>query len=127
MAKNDTAKADNVAVSVQPTTDIALTEYRDEIEISGSLDIALSADTQDALALELRELMGQIGEGFGELTKPSDIFAMDQPFWIIGAATIDDFMESRPARLRRSIFFALSLRAASSRQLCNQRHARVRR
>lgn len=82
-------------------------EYKDEQDIGGSLDMVLSQGVRDSLMLEMREMLEQVTEGFNELTKPSDIYKMDQPFIIVGALTIEDYEDKNTGELKTKHIFRL--------------------
>lgn len=113
MPKN-TVNTDNASVSENlggvvnqgnaPTT---ADDYQDEKEISGSLDMILSQSRKEDIIIRLRGLLGQVAEGFGDMTKPSDIFKMDQPFYVIGASTIDDYVDTNTGEVKTKHIFRL--------------------
>lgn len=53
----------------------------------------LSQQTVDLMTQELRTALHQIEKGFGELTAPGKIFEMDQPFYVVDAFTIPDYVD----------------------------------
>lgn len=54
----------------------------------------MSQEETDRLLRELNESLYQAEQGFGQLTKPSEIAASEQAFTIIDAATINNFLDT---------------------------------
>lgn len=76
-------------------------------DVSGPLSLALSQSAQDDVVRGLLESLHQVKEGFGELTKPGDIFMMDRPFYVIDAMTIADFVDQNTGEVKTKHIFKL--------------------
>lgn len=79
----------------------------DDGDVSGPLLLALSQTKQDELILAFQESLHQVQEGFGELSKPRDLFAQGMPFNVIDAITIDDFEDKRKGEILTKHIFKL--------------------
>ncbi len=80
-------------------------------DVSGPLSqaLGLSRDTQDRLLQELQESLHQVSEGFGDLTKPGDIYDMRAPFSVIDAITIPDYVDQKTGEEKVKHIFKLEL------------------
>lgn len=76
-------------------------------DVSGSLQLALSSETQDALMQEMQDALHQVSEGFGELAKPGDIYKAGETFTVIDAITIPDFEDKRKGEIMVKHIFKL--------------------
>jgi len=94
-------------------------------DVSGSLLLALSQDAQDEAMRTLIEGLHQVQEGFGELTKPGDIFNMDRSFNVIDATTINDFTDQNTGEVKTKHIFKLEFSEGDVR-LVMQSDARPR-
>ncbi len=86
----------------------ALVETK-EGDISGPMQLVLSPELQDKLMLEFQEALHQVEAGFGSLTAPGDVAAMQTPFDVIDAITIDDFEDRKTGEVKVKHVFALEL------------------
>ena len=103
--KTNTAKgAEGEAMSEKEST--ALTETR-EGDVAGPMQLALSQELQDKLMLEFQEALHQVESGFGSLTAPGDVAAMQTPFYVIDAITIDDFEDRQTGEVKVKHIFRL--------------------
>ena len=78
-------------------------------DVSGPMRLALSQGMQDQLALELQEALHQVEEGFGALTSPTDVAAMNVPFKVIDAITITDYEDRSKGEVLTKHVFKLEL------------------
>lgn len=76
-------------------------------DVSGPLQLALSQQMQDQLMLELQDALHQVQEGFGELSKPRDLFAQEAVFDVVDAITISDFEDRRSGEVLTKHIFKL--------------------
>ncbi len=109
--KEKTAKdAASVAASENETTkeSTALVETK-EGDVAGPLQLALSPELQDKLMLEFQEALHQVESGFGMLTAPGDIAAMQTPFEVVDAITLDDFEDRKTGEVKVKHIFRLQL------------------
>lgn len=112
MPKQETAKAADKDVSAKPEDSVTVQatqalQVTGDGDVSGPLDLALSPQAQDALMLELNEALHQVTEGFQTLTKPGDIFALAQPFDVVDAITINDFVDRKTGEEKVKHIFKL--------------------
>lgn len=91
------------AVNAAEPPEIAADDPKD----SGAMQLSLSQESLDAMTKELREALHQIANGFGELTAPGIIFGMDQPFYVIDAFTIDDYVDQTTGEEKTKHVFRL--------------------
>lgn len=119
MSKN-TVKTDGVAVSDvgAQTEDTASSKLavRDpgvatvesvNGDVIGTLDLSLSQEMRDSLTAEFLDALHQVQEGFGELTAPGDIFATGLPFFVVDAATIEDYEDQSTGEVKIKHIFRL--------------------
>lgn len=87
---------------------IALVETK-EGDVSGPLQLALSQSMQDQLTIEFQEALHQVESGFGVLTAPTEVAAMQTPFYVIDAITINDYEDRSKGEILVKHIFKLEL------------------
>jgi len=95
-------------------------------DVSGPLELALSPEAQDRLMQELQESMHQVAEGFGSLVAPGDIAKQGEPFSVIDAITVPDYLDRRTGEEKVKHIFKLEFPDGRV-QLTMQSDARPRR
>lgn len=76
-------------------------------DVSGSLALALSQVTQDQAVKDFLESLHQVQEGFGDLSKPGDIYDRQEVFEVIDAVTIEDYEDRRKGEILTKHVFKL--------------------
>lgn len=77
-------------------------------DVQGKLTLgALSQTTVDELSQELRDALAQIDSGFGDLTAPGTIAAMNQAFNVIDAFTVPDYEDRSTGEIKTKHVFRL--------------------
>jgi hypothetical protein len=100
-------KSDDQSLATGAAASAAVEKLEPDSEISGPLNLVLSKELRDAMSLELREALEQIEQGFGDLTKPGDVFNLGQQFDVINAVTIDDYLDKTTGELKVKHVFQL--------------------
>ena len=76
-------------------------------DISGPLTLALSQTARDDAMRQFMEELHRVQEGFGDLTKPGDIYKMDRAFDVIDATTITDYVDQKTGEVKTKHVFKL--------------------
>src|SRR5689334_4070904 len=76
-------------------------------DVSGPLHLAISDAARDVLIQKFQEKIHRVKTGFDALTKPGDIHKQGQPFWVVNALTIDDYLDKRKGELLTKHVFQL--------------------
>ena len=126
MAKNaENADAKSVSENEQETKPQTALAVTGDGDVSGPLALALSQSLQDEAMQKLIESLHQVKEGFGDLTKPGDIYKLDTPFNVIDATTITNFVDQNTGEEKIKHVFKLEFPDGTVR-LVMQSNARPR-
>lgn len=103
-AKNAVGEAVSTDQPEPQATVTALATTKDG-DVSGPMELAFSSEMQDKILSDLLQGLHQVKEGFGELTAPTKIAALDQTFNVIDAITIPDYLDkTRGEELVKHVF-----------------------
>lgn len=123
---NDKTAASETQTETQTANATQALTVSETGDVSGPVQLALSTETQDRLLQEFQSAMHQVQEGFGDLAKPTDIYAQGLPFTVIDAVTIDDFEDKRKGEILVKHIFKLEFEDGRT-MLTMQSDARPRR
>lgn len=91
--------------AIEDQEDAAMTASENEpagaLATVGTIPDALRAQ----MSLELQEALRQIEAGFGDLSKPTDVFNRGQEFWIIDGFTIPDYEDKATGEVKTKHIF----------------------
>lgn len=100
--------SESVAVSVaEPEKQTQALVVTGDGDIAGPIALALSTETADRLMQELQEALHQVQEGFGNLVAPGDIYKLQEPFFVVDAITINDYVDQRTGEEKIKHIFKL--------------------
>ena len=69
--------------------------------------MALSEQARDVLIQKFQEKVHRVKTGFDALTKPGDIYKQGQPFFVVNALTVEDYLDKRKGELLTKHIFQL--------------------
>lgn len=96
------------------------------LALSKVLGMGLSRETAEKLAIELREKLHSIQLGLDDKTKASNILKRGDPFTIIDAIIVRDFLDKRNGEISDKMVFVLEF-AQGDTQVVMQSDTRQRR